>query len=604
MNKLKVLLLILIISIPSFISLLNNNFFPMHDDQHIARLFLLDQGLRQGSIYPRWVDILGFNLGYPLFNFYPPLIYYVGETFHILGFSLIWSVKLTFIAGFFFGALGMFLLSKKITDTWAAFLSTVLYTYFSYHAVLIYVRGALAEFFAMAVLPYVFLAIITLAKKTSLKNSIFLGISLAILILTHPLIAVPSLFYIGALFIFYIIIVKDKLKFFTHFLLGGIAGLSLSAFFWLPSMIERKFTLVDNILTKELASFKIHYIFPSQFIYSPWGFGASLQGPVDGMSFQLGKIHGGLVIISVILSFAYFTSLRAKRSNLDKGIATSSPIPRNDGLKYFFFFLILFLFSLFMTTEYSGFVWNNVKYLWYLQFPWRFLTFTGIFMSIVGGYVIYFLKESISQNKLFVIGVTLLVSIGVIGTYQKYFKPSRYILTTDKQLTSFEEIAWRVSRTSFEFIPKEVKTTKSDLNTTIPVIDKNHIVTSSYEITEGYADIKQVENKFEKKSFTITASTPVKFRLNTYNFPGWKAYIDGQSTSVNESDDYKRINIKIPAGNHALLFKFENTLVRTIANALSWLSAGVFVIILIQNVTMLRKAIGSICNLYYLKKSK
>src|SRR5438552_2375130 len=94
-------LLILIITVPAFSSLLNNFFFSMHDDEHIARLYLLDKGLHQGYLYPRWVDFLGFNFGYPLFNFYPPLVYYVGEFFHLFGFSLIWSVKLTFMLGFF-----------------------------------------------------------------------------------------------------------------------------------------------------------------------------------------------------------------------------------------------------------------------------------------------------------------------------------------------------------------------------------------------------------------------------------------------------------------------------------------------------------------------
>src|SRR3990167_2564086 len=86
------LLAVLIITIPAYISLLNPQYFSMHDDQHIARLYLLDQGISQGYLYPRWVDTLGFNFGYPLFNFYPPLVYYVGEFFHILGFSLTTSI--------------------------------------------------------------------------------------------------------------------------------------------------------------------------------------------------------------------------------------------------------------------------------------------------------------------------------------------------------------------------------------------------------------------------------------------------------------------------------------------------------------------------------
>src|SRR3989344_7778858 len=201
MHKAKALIidltLLFIITVPAFIRILNNQYFSMHDDQHIVRLFLLDQGLRQGYIYARWVDGLGFGFGYPLFNFYPPLIYYLAELFHLLGFSLIWSIKLLIVLGFFLGAVGIYFLVKKFTDRFSAFLSVTLYTFFFYHAVLVYVRGALAEFFSLALLPFVFLSLNNLFDKTTWKNLVFFGISFGLLILTQPLIALPSLIFMG-----------------------------------------------------------------------------------------------------------------------------------------------------------------------------------------------------------------------------------------------------------------------------------------------------------------------------------------------------------------------------------------------------------------------
>ena len=253
--------LVLIISIPSFLSLLNNSYFSMHDDQHIARLFLLDKGISQGYLYPRWVDTLGFNFGYPLFNFYPPLVYYVSQLFHLIGFSFIWSIKLTFILGFILSAYGIFLLAKKFTSKIFAYLAAVLYSYFFYHGVLIYVRGALSEFFSLAILPFVFLGLENLKSNPNLKNSLLLSIPIALLILTHPLVAFPTLIYIAFFFLFYLLLQSFKrLKWVGYLIFSGVTGLLLSAFYWLPSMIERKFTLVDKILTTELASFKVNFI--------------------------------------------------------------------------------------------------------------------------------------------------------------------------------------------------------------------------------------------------------------------------------------------------------------------------------------------------------
>lgn len=560
------LLLLFIITIPAFMRIINGQYFPMHDDQHIARLYLFDQGILQGQLYLRWVGLLGFGFGYPLFNFYPPLIYFVGEVFHLLGFSLIWSVKLTFILGFYLSAVGIFLLIKKLTNRISAFLGATLYTYFFYHAVLIYVRGALAEFFSLAILPFLFLALINLSDKANLKNGIIFGILLALLILTHPLIAFPAVMFLFLFTTFYLLLIKNRWQFIKFLVIGGILGLGLSSFFWLPSFAERKYTLVDQILTKELASHNIHYIFPQQFIYSLWGFGGSGPGLSDGMTFQLGKIHIGLVVVSLVLSFIS----RLLPPTLRRG--------RNDKtLKYFYFFAFLLLFSLFMTTSYSSFIWDNVKYLWYLQFPWRFLTFTAVFISIVGSYVIFFLDRLLQQHiQPRVLDILLVGSIILftIFTYQKYFKPQYLINTNDNERTSFKEIAWRISNTSYEFVPKGVKTKKSDLGTTVLDIDKKDLPKKAYEIISGNAYVRVLKDKFQEKEFMVMVDSkePIVFRLNTYNFPGWSAYVDGNKSTINDQNDLKLIRLNIPSGQHDIRFKFEDTPVRKVGNIISTLS--------------------------------
>ncbi len=78
---LAILLLSLILCWP----LLNPGLFEIHDDQQIARLYLFDKALMTGQFPVRWVDGLGFGYGYPLFVFYPPLVYAIGEVVHLIG---------------------------------------------------------------------------------------------------------------------------------------------------------------------------------------------------------------------------------------------------------------------------------------------------------------------------------------------------------------------------------------------------------------------------------------------------------------------------------------------------------------------------------------
>ena len=69
----------------------------------------------------------------------------------------------------------------------------------------------------------------------------------------------------------------------------------------MPSLWEKQFTLVDQILTKNLASYKIHFLCPQQLWYSPWGFGGSTAGCFDGISYALGKIYYFVILVGLIV---------------------------------------------------------------------------------------------------------------------------------------------------------------------------------------------------------------------------------------------------------------------------------------------------------------
>ena len=558
------LLAVLIITIPAYISLLNPQYFSMHDDQHVARLYLLDQGIRQGYLYSRWVDTLGFNFGYPLFNFYPPLVYYVGEFFHILGFSLTSSIKLVFISGFILGAVGIYLLAKRHLGRVAGLLASILYTYFFYHAVLIYVRGALAEFFTLALLPFVFLALDKIREDLTIKSSLFFGVIFSLLILNHPLIAVPFLLYFLFTYIFFLIITKERIKLTFLLALGALTGLLLSAFFWAPSMLERKFTLVDSILTKELANYSIHFVCAGQLLNSPWGFGGSISGCFDGLTFQLGRLHIAFIVFSGTVAL-WYASLRKKVS---------------VNFEFFTYFLFLLLFSLFMTVENSKPIWDSFSYLWYLQFPWRFFTFTALFISMIGAFGLYYFQKllaahGVSSKKMIASQLLLLFIAGglIIAVYQKYFHPASYLTARDTNLTTFSEIADRVSRTSFEFAPKGVKTKKNELGATAFDINPGDISQKKVEVLRGKSKITVTENKFQKKRFEVEAEDQSVIRLNTFNFPGWTYYLDGKTEAISSNNPYRLITVNVPSGNHTIEFKFENTSVRTVA---SWVSGLTF----------------------------
>lgn len=564
------LITIIIITVLAVSGLLDNQYFTIHDDQHIARLYLLDQAIRQGDLYPRWVGGLGFNFGYPLFNFYPPLIYYISEFFHLVGFNLLWSLKLMIIGGSLVSSIGMYLLGKRFFDKKTGLLAATLFTFFFYRVITIYIRGAWAEFFAMSILPFVFLGLDNIYKNKNLKSIFLFCASLGLLILAHPLIAFPTIFFIGLFFVYYFFHSEGRWLFLKNVATGIFLALGLSAFFWLPSIIEKQYTLVDAILTHELANYQLHFIYPFQLWFSPWGYGGSIAGTADGMSFQLGKIHIYLVFFSFASFLLYFFASRKK-----------------ELLKIYLFLFFLLVFSLFMSLTYSQFIWDKIEYLWYLQFPWRFLTFTGIFISLISAAGIYYLGKIIKLDNdvkkvLFNLLIVFLIIITVVK-YSTYSRPHDLKRYDEKKLTSFEEISWRVSKTSFEFSPYRIKTKKNELGTTTIGLDKKDLIRESFTILsrdKGTTKVDTMADKFSKKEFQIESKKPIEFRLNTFNFPGWQAQIDGKEVKINESNDYKLITVSIPEGKHKLLFFFKNTLVRTFGNLISLIAFVIFILVL------------------------
>ena len=126
---------------------------------HLLRLFALDRTLRQGVVYPRWLFALAYGYGYPIFNYYPPLAAYVAEMLRLLGLGLVEAIRGTGVICVFAAILGAYALGAEFFhDTkhasTAGILTAVAYVFFPYFLIDIYVRGAIAEVLAAAILPW------------------------------------------------------------------------------------------------------------------------------------------------------------------------------------------------------------------------------------------------------------------------------------------------------------------------------------------------------------------------------------------------------------------------------------------------------------------
>ena len=240
-RKLIPLFILAALSLPAIWDIITPGYFPVHDDTQVVRVYEMHKAISSGQFPVRWVSDLGYGYGYPIFNFYNPLPYYFGAAFMFLGFDALNAAKIMFVFPIFLSGLTMYLLSRIILPRWWALLAAILYIYAPYHAVQIYVRGAVAEYWAYALLPLIFWAIWN-------KKIILGGLFFAALIISHNLTAFMSIYFIGILMIIQLIRIKNKSLFLAFCFLFLAFGLGLSAFFWLPAIVESGKTQVSQMV--------------------------------------------------------------------------------------------------------------------------------------------------------------------------------------------------------------------------------------------------------------------------------------------------------------------------------------------------------------------
>src|SRR4030042_1739712 len=504
-NFSKNIILIFIIFVFSVIAawpLTKPGLYQIHDDQQIARLYLYDQSLKSGQFPVRWIDGLGFGFGYPLYVFYPPLVYMLGELYHLIGLSYINSVKLVFFSSILFSGIAIYIFSKEIWGKLPALITALFYMFIPYRALDVYVRGALAESFSFVWPPIILWSI--------------------------------------------------------------VYSFCLSAFFWIPALLEKKYTIVDQLLLVNLANYKIHFVYLQQLWDWTWGFGGSAEGLTDGISFKIGKLHVLLSIAALILTIIHLLKNKIKLSVVSCQLSVV--------------FFALFLLSAFMTTFYSKFIWDLFTPMSYIQFPWRFLIFTALFSSILAGVFIYLLRLTIVR---LIVGSCLILLLIIPNI--KLFTPQMYRSNlTDNIATANELINWDVSKTSYEYLPKGINLYKDDIGNNMVNLTKKDIPRQKIDIIYGNPQISNLTSQSDKISFQVKAKKQSKLQEKIFNFPGWNVFLNNNKVRIDDNNRLRLITFNVPQGNHDVRIEFKNTTVRKTANFITLVSI-VFLLILVSN---------------------
>ncbi len=521
-------------------------FFPVHDDTQVARVFTMQKSLKDGMFPVRWVSDLGYGYGYPIFNFYAPLAYYFGGTMMLFGFDAITATKIMMGVGMVLAALSMYVLAKEFWGVVGGVVSAVLYVYAPFHAVDLYVRGDVAELWAYGFIPLVFYGIWKLYKERAWKYVMLSAIGYAAIILSHNLTAmmVTPFFIVAIIILSAVLYRRKKLYVLSALPFALCIGLLLSAFYWLPALFEMQYTNVLGQIGGG-ADFRDHFVCLLQLWESQWGFGGSVPGCLDGLSFRIGKMHLLIVLVAIVLLFVY---------------------RKDRGKKGMVFFGIAGLFvSLFLLLPIAKPIWEAVPLMAFFQYPWRFLLMVGFFSSFIAGFPLWVLGRLDKKNNIYLLFGASIIVVATLFLYIKLFSPQTIGPKTEKELISREAISWTASKISDEYMPKGFYKPSSP--------DETH---DPFVVQEGIARFSDTKEKTQRIETKVSVTKEARIEANIAYFPAWKLFVDNKTHPfIVTSFGFL---FSLPDGVHLVRFEFVQTPIEKIANLLSF--AGILMVLI------------------------
>ncbi len=591
--------LIVCLSAPAYISLLNTGFFWSHEEaQYLWRLVEFHFNAMNGDFFSRWFPHFALGLGLPVLEYFPSFFLTIAELFRMSGLGFIPSVKSAILLFCFIGPLFTYLLLRGFADRWAGVIGATLFTYAPYRLVNLYVRGDLNEFASMNLLPMnlYLMACMIEAKDRRIRIPLtgLLALSLAASITTHFPSCVIQL-PLFMLFIFGLILTgPDRLTKTAASIFSVLTALAMSSPVWLNALLNLRLVQMEK-MTQGFAHFADHFILPNQWFSFYWNYGASGRGSGDAISFQLGNL--GLIFLLIgLIAIPYLRQ----------------PINR----KAVFIFLALTILSMTLTTTLSKPLWSKITILQKLQFPYRYLQIPAFCIPALAGLMAGPMCGLDSRwSRRIIILLIILIPIASIHMC----RPVRSLELTEQDITVATVGRIRNTHATGEFIPrtamgkypppkpfdgkleripKEGYSRSEAEKRLVMMIDRQvrpdrwerdlvpvggiDVNPASLDVLNGQIKIGSASGPPNGRSYTLIAQKDSLLRYNQFHFPGWKISIDGKPSEITPDPATGLITFSITSGQHSILLHYDNLPSSHILSIVALLAVALHLVVLIR----------------------
>jgi hypothetical protein len=367
-------------------------------ETYVAHICKLD-------IIPIWSSRDGAGMGAPDPLYYHKTFYYISSFFYIITGKMKASILLSLGSLLIIGILGIYKTATYLgNNKVVSLIISLSFAFLNYTMSNWFLRGAMAEFTAMTIVPFLILEELKLLKTKNFNYST--GVVLFLIYYSHSIIGYYSLFtlLIALIFVSFNITKSQASNIFKKLSISALVIMGLILVYIIPMYILSDYYNPSQIKANEMVlRYKfvefIRYLYDYKYEWFSepfWQFSVQFDLPV---------------LILIIVSLIIFIRNKSRIQVLS--------VKKQAIL----FLLVLDLFFILLQLRPFNFFYEYVPGADFIQFPWRLLTFIQILNLLILSWFFSFFNILKSKKVSYIISGILLVS--VIAIYPP-FKGTKY----------------------------------------------------------------------------------------------------------------------------------------------------------------------------------
>ncbi len=502
---------------------------------HLYRLALWSDAWAQGLFWPRWHTALYQGYGYPLFNFYAPLLYILGGLFSFVLPSAQESLKAVLLLACLAYPLGMYLWARDILARVAAVVAAAAFTFAAYRFRELFIQGNYAQFIAWALFPWILFFWRRLVVEGGRWN--FAGAVLALtgLLLAHNISAMLFAPF-AAVYVLWQALAHGASKPWPRLLLGALCAGLMGLVFWLPALAENSYTRV-HVLTQGYFDVAGHFITLAE----QWAATPLIDGRAANptLPFNFGRLQLGLAVAGALLL------VRPRRPRNQRG--------------HLLFALGATLLAAFLMLEPSLPIWHTVPYIAFAEFPSRLYGVASLFAALLAGASLEWLT---ARPRLQALAATLILFALIVTTANLQFPRNFLPVEASTAGLMGYEADYNAPGTTSAGEYLSIWTKRLGDDAPLNKAGERRALLNPPDGMEGTV----LRARPSSLALDIVAEAAGDAPIAQFYFPGWRASVDGVPVDIAPCTDVGLICVPVPAGESRVVITYAGTMAQRVAD--------------------------------------